>query len=94
VRVALPMVRRLVPSPISGGTTKCGLLLTFLLVGGADIGGVMCGGSLFAQCCGLFSRVHRGGRGLFWVRVCPQRDTLGVPLVGATYRSGYSGGKS
>lgn len=47
---------------------------------------LMMGGSLFASCCGLFSRFHRGGRGPLFVRVCARPGDLGTPLVGVTYR--------
>lgn len=49
----------------------------------------MSGGSLFASCCGLLSRFGRGGRSPLFVRVCPERDALGEPLVGVTYRGRY-----
>jgi hypothetical protein len=53
----------------------------------------MRGGSLFANCGGFLSRVHRGGRGVVFIRVCPRHDWPGTYLHGATYRGGYSGAK-
>lgn len=54
----------------------------------------MCGGSMFAACGGVLSRVHRGGRGVVFIRICAAADWPGTYLHGATYRGGYSGSAS